>query len=68
MKEIKSSAIQGVERRGDNLRVTFRSGACYEYEGCGEQEDALLDADSPGRYFSQNINGKFATTRVHEDE
>lgn len=70
MHEIKgSSSIKGIDMRGTTLRVTFQSGACYDYEGVPQETMLeLLQADSVGSYFAKEIRPNFEGVRLTEDE
>lgn len=47
------------------LRIRFNNGLEYEYaEVPREIAQALLDAESAGRYFAQNIRPRFSTTKL----
>lgn len=47
------------------LFVEFTSGGTYRYDGVEWGEyDALLRAESVGKYLHANIKGKYATTKV----
>jgi hypothetical protein len=59
---VDSSAIAEVEydTEASRLRVVFTSGAEYEYEDVPQDVYAgLLDADSVGRYFIDNIRDRY---------
>lgn len=46
------------------LRLKFRTGAEYDYEGVDQSTlDALLTAHSLGHYYFNNIKGKFTTIK-----
>lgn len=63
-----SSAIAGLEMKGDDLRVHFASGKCYEYAGCGQEKmTEMINSDSPGRYFAQNIRNEFEGVLVEPE-
>lgn len=62
-----SSAIDAVERRGDDLRVHFTSGKTYDYAGAGSKADELVQAESAGRFFASEIKDKFEASAA-EDE
>lgn len=49
-----------------SLYLKFRSGEVYRYFDVPVQRyEALLAADSKGRYFRDNILGRFAYERMH---
>lgn len=63
----KSSAISAVAYDADTfeLSVTFRSGQTWVYEGVqGGYARDLRDAKSKGRYFRDNIRGRFRGLNV----
>jgi hypothetical protein len=60
-----SIAGLGYHPRLEVLEVAFRSGAVYRYFGVPRPVfDALMKADSKGRYFSQTIRNRFEFRRV----
>ena len=64
-----SSLISGLERHGDRLRIHFRKGGAYDFEGVpAEKIDGLKTAESTGRYFLKEIRPHHTGTRVLEDE
>jgi hypothetical protein len=49
----------------DTLEIKFVSGTTYHYPGCSKEHyEGLKKADSAGRYFHNQINGKFSHKRV----
>lgn len=68
MKEIdasKSSNIEKISYDGEHMKVYFRSGGVYQYEGVdGELFGRFADADSFGKFFLQEIKGKFPFKRL----
>lgn len=47
------------------LRVRFRGGAAYDYEGVGlDVLSAFLNAPSMGSYLAANLRGQFETRKV----
>lgn len=47
------------------LTLTFASGGAYGYKDMPKEVfDALLAAESAGKYFHANIKGKYETERV----
>lgn len=47
------------------LRIRFHSGEVYEYHDVPRHVyDVLLAAPSKGKYFHQNIKGKYEFTRI----
>ena len=64
---VDSSNIDKVEYDADNLvlRVTFKNGGQYEYEGVlQEVVDEMLSADSVGSYFHSNIRMNYPYTKI----
>ena len=49
------------------LRITFKNGSQYEYEGVPEEEfTGLLSAESKGKFFYQNIRrGGYTFQKIH---
>jgi hypothetical protein len=61
-----SSSLAAVAYHHDRqcLRVQFRNGACYQYQGVPHHLFiALLAAPSQGSFFNHSIRGSFAYTR-----
>jgi len=47
------------------LKVTFVNGREYLYEGVTQKiYDEFVNADSKGKYFHENINGRYNYSRV----
>jgi KTSC domain len=62
MVPVKSSAIKaaGYDPRRRKLYIRFPSGDVYDYcDVPRELFDALIKADSPGRFFSDHIDGRY---------
>lgn len=58
MRAVTSDAIEGVDHDGDALIIQFRGGRQYRYPTAGaEHADAIVSADSAGRYFHEHIRG-----------
>ena len=58
---IKEASYNGSQRI---LTIQFTSGATYAYQDVDESvHSGLTSATSVGRFFSQNIRGRFPTTR-----
>jgi hypothetical protein len=65
-KPIQSSAIAslGYDTKREMLEVEFRSGNVYRYLDVPEEVyQDLLQAKSKGRYFGENIRGRFTSTK-----
>ena len=57
---IKSSMISSVAHEENVLEVEFRNGRRYQYNGVSkEMFRSLVDSGSPGKFFNENIKGKF---------
>lgn len=64
---VDSSNIDKVEYDADGLvlRVTFKNGGMYEYEGVLQEiVDEMLSADSVGRYFHSNVRMNYPYTKI----
>lgn len=64
---VKSSNLSAIGYDPDlhELTVLFTTGAKYVYEGVSaEVHRTLMEAESVGRYFMQNVKGKFDTRKV----
>tara|TARA_R110001592_G_scaffold162601_1_gene396198 strand:+ start:8166 stop:8390 length:225 start_codon:yes stop_codon:yes gene_type:complete len=47
------------------LKITFQSGQVYEYEGVDANVyQSLCEAESHGKYFSQNIKNNYSFTKL----
>lgn len=67
MKKVSSSNLSeiGYDEATKNLRVKFKSGQLYEYEGIKpEQYNSLLNSKSLGKHFNQNIKNNFPCKEV----
>lgn len=63
---IDSSAIRSVayDAAARRLAVTFQSGAVYEYDDVPEETyEAMMRAESKGRFFQDEIRRRFAYSR-----
>lgn len=70
MKPIKSSNIKavGYEPTTNRLRVQFGNGQEYDYTDVSiEKYNALMAADSQGRYFHQYIKGACDSTKCEKE-
>ncbi len=68
---VTSSEIDAVayDSAGKRLRIRFRSGAIYEYDGVPSVVyEELLAAPSKGRYFSEYIRPDYPYRRVRGAE
>ena len=67
MVTVESSSIKevGWERESETLRIIFCSGAVYDYAGVSHKlYRDLLAAESKGKFFLSEIQGKFAFIKV----
>lgn len=56
---VKSSNLAAAGHDGEALYVQFRSGKTYRLAGADASHlNALIGAESPGRYFHRNLKGK----------
>ena len=67
--KVNSSTIAEIDREVVNdelfLKVTFKNGREYLYEGVPSKVfDDFLMAESKGKYFHENINGRYNYSRV----
>ena len=63
--QINSSVIEAIKYAGTTLFVYFKQGQVYAYS-CVPQAifDAFKEAHSKGRYFRDNIVGRYLYTRA----
>lgn len=60
MKSVQSSSIDAVDHDGSALIIKFKSGQTYRYPNApAHHVDAIATAKSAGRYFQDNIRGKY---------
>ncbi len=67
MQMVESSNIRaiGYDKEEKTLFVQFKNYNEFSFEGVPkETHDALMAAESVGKYFHSHIKGKFKTTRV----
>ena len=63
--ESESLRAAGYDRARSMLRLTFRAGGTYEYDGVPQMVwNDLLGAQSKGRYFIAEIRGRYPYHRV----
>lgn len=63
-----STAIEGIDMNGDDLRVYFKSGNAFDYEGVGQEKmRQLLESNSPGRFFALHIRGQYQGRAVIDE-
>ena len=63
--EVESSVISAVGHTRV-LEIEFESGRLYQYFDVPEDiYSAMLSSESKGRYFNQNIRGKFPYQEIH---
>ncbi len=66
-KRINASNIRGVgyDARNRMLEIEFSNGSIYQYSGVSEEvHRRLVNAPSPGSYFSDNIEENFSAKRM----
>ena len=64
---VKSSNLKTIAYNGSTLRVTFQSGATWNYEDVPEHvHRELMSAESKGSYFARMIRNNYKGTK-HED-
>lgn len=55
----------GYDASSQILEVEFKHGGVYQYKDVPEDEyEALMNADSHGKYFSANIKNQFAFIKL----
>ena len=55
----------GYDERHSRLEIEFTSGKIYQYEAVPEEVNrGLMSAGSKGRYFEEQINGRFRYNRM----
>lgn len=65
MTPVESSVIESVGHNGLRLRIRFKSGKTYDFEGAPLSHlDGMLKAESAGAYFGKHVRGKFRETAV----
>ena len=66
---VRSSLITSIAHDGDTLEIVFNNGQRYQYKGVTTEDFAAFrDAKSVGRYFGENIRGRFAHERIEEEK
>lgn len=67
MVPVESGAITaiGYDLDGKMLDIQFKSGETHRHEGVPPQEaDAMHAAESKGKYYHQNIRGKYTSSKL----
>ncbi|NJN11240.1 MAG: KTSC domain-containing protein [Richelia sp. RM2_1_2] len=55
----------GYDSENEVLQIEFNSGAVYEYSDIDEDTwEDLYTSDAVGRYFNQNIKGRYQSQRI----
>lgn len=63
---VMSSNIDSVGYENGTLEIAFNSGSVYQYMNVPEKiYQALMSADSKGRYFYRHIRKIYLTTRIY---
>ena len=58
-------AAVGYDEASETMRVEFRSGAAWDYEGVSrETYEGVLNAASPGKAFIANVRDAYSGRRV----
>lgn len=62
---VESSSIESVGYEKNVLEVSFRNGGLYQYFDVPEEAVlALMRAESKGRFFNQEIRGRYPATKL----
>ena len=62
---VNSSTIAEISHDGKTLTVVFNNGREYDYEGVPASIfESFCNAASKGRYFHENINGRYNYSRI----
>jgi KTSC domain len=67
MQPVESSNIRSIghDAESNTLRVEFKNGGTYEYDGVpAEVHDDLIDAPSKGQHLHKHIRGMYPAKRV----
>lgn len=49
------------------LRINFKNGSVYEWKGISSKKyDAMLEAESKGKYFAKNIKGQYPSKKIKD--
>ena len=62
--EVQSSMIKAIGTKGEALFVLFNNGALYRYEDAADEFYLLLQAESIGTFFHNNVRDRYSTHRV----
>jgi len=55
----------GYEAETNTLEVEFLNGSVYQYAGVSVDEyEAMMNADSKGKYLNANIKGRYSFTKL----
>lgn len=68
LQSVKSSNLQavGYDKASKTMRVLFQEGSMYDYFNVPEKvHDALMEADSLGSFFQQNIIGRYRFEKLN---
>lgn len=64
LRAVDSSMIQGAVGRPEGGYIRFNTGKLYHYKGMPASEiDALVRAESAGKYFNQHLRNKYRDYR-----
>ena len=65
---VASTLISHIGYADSTLRIWFKSGDTFDYEGVPEHVfDEMRDSDSVGKYFHANVKGKYTAKRAKQD-
>ncbi len=65
MVPVQSSNVESIGYQPNELHVRFRAGGHYVYDGTNaELHQALLAAESKGRFIGQHLKGKFTSRKL----
>jgi len=55
----------GYEAETQTLEIEFLNGSVYQYTGVSVEEyEAMMNADSKGKYFNANIKNRYPFTKL----
>ena len=65
MTAVESQHLKAIGYNGITLRVEFKSGAVWNYDGVPDwKHKGLMESPSKGRYFRREIKGHYQATKV----
>jgi len=67
--DVKSSNIQSIGYDDGLLEIEFTNGRIYQYDGVElEKAEALINAESVGKFFFANIKNKYQFFEINTDD